>query len=67
MEKLLTVKDISKIFQMSPKTIRHWAQIGYIPHYKFRKELRFRIDEIARWQRKKQKNGRASYKLPVYL
>lgn len=65
MEKLLTVKDVSMVFQMSPKTIRHWAQIGYIPHYKYRKEIRFNGVELQRWSLRKKIKGRSKYTLEV--
>jgi excisionase family DNA binding protein len=65
MERLLTVKDLSELLQLSPKTIRNWAHIGYVPYYKFRKDIRFNKEEIIRWERKKHKKGRLSYKITL--
>jgi len=39
MERLLTVKDLSELLQLSPKTIRNWVHVGYVSHYKFRKDI----------------------------
>ena len=61
MEKLLKVEQLSEIIQISPSTIYHWTQAGFIPHYKLPKGLRFRIGEIENWLNRKKIRGRNSY------
>lgn len=63
MEKLLTISQLSELLQVSPKTIYQWTHIGFVPHYKFPKGVRFRIIEIENWLKSRKKRGRASYVL----
>jgi len=60
-EKLLTIRQLSDLIQVSPKTIYQWTHIGFIPHYKFPKGLRFKVREIERWLEKRKQNGRFKY------
>jgi len=41
MEKLLKVEDVCELLQVRRSTVYEWTHIGYIPHYKFPKGLRF--------------------------
>ena len=65
MEKLLTVQQLSEFIQYSPKTIYQWVHVGFIPHYKLPKGIRFRTEEIQHWLRNKRRGGRPAYKLEV--
>lgn len=65
MGKLLTVKDLSEWLQVSPKTIYNWTHIGYIPHFKLPKGVRFSEQAISAWLNKKRKMGRYLYKITV--
>lgn len=46
MERLLTIRQLSELIQVSPKTIYQWVHIGYILHYKFLKGIRFREKDV---------------------
>lgn len=59
MEKLLTIQQLSDLIQVSPKTIYQWTHIGFIPHYKLPKGLRFREGEIEKWFANKKCKGRS--------
>ncbi|MBL7131477.1 MAG: helix-turn-helix domain-containing protein [Candidatus Omnitrophica bacterium] len=61
MEKLLTVKQLSEIIQVSPKTVYYWAHIGYIPHIRFPKGIRFSERAVFQWLNKRAVRGRNSY------
>jgi excisionase family DNA binding protein len=65
MQKLLTVKDLSELLQMSPRTIYEWVYMGYIPHYKFSKGLRFKEHEIESWLKKMKRKGRITRKIEI--
>ena len=65
MNKLLTIKQLSELIQVSPKTIYNWTHIKYIPHIKFRKGLRFKEETIITWLNAKRIKGRYSYKLQI--
>jgi len=59
----VTVKEISGILQVSVKTVYQWTHIGYIPHYKLPKGVRFGEDEIWAWIKKRKVRGRPSFRL----
>ena len=61
MEKLLTIKQLSELLQVSPKTIYQWTHIGFIPHYKLPKGVRFNESDINKWIQHKRIKGRVSY------
>ena len=63
MERLLTIKEICEIFQISRSTVYEWTHIGYVPHYKFSNGIRFRESELENWLKKRRRKGRSSYKI----
>lgn len=67
MDRLLTVKDLSELLQVSPKTVYQWTHVGFIPHYKLPKGVRFGREEIFIWLKHKKKKGRQSYKKEMAL
>lgn len=62
MERLLKINDIADLLQVSRRTIYDWIHVGFIPHYRFPKGIRFREVEIERWLKKRLKKGRSTYK-----
>ena len=67
MEKLLTVDQLSAMIQFSRRTIYDWIHVGFIPHYKFPKGIRFKISEIERWLKGRRENGRCRYKAEILV
>ncbi|MBU1917096.1 helix-turn-helix domain-containing protein [bacterium] len=65
MEQLLTVNQIAEYLQVSPRTVREWVSIGFVPHYKISRNVRFRMSELELWVKKKQKKGRYQYKISI--
>ena len=53
MKKYISVKDLAEYISMKPSTIYGWVHEGYIPHYKIGGGVRFNIEEIERWIKKK--------------
>ncbi|MDD3375162.1 MAG: helix-turn-helix domain-containing protein [Candidatus Omnitrophica bacterium] len=62
MEKLLKVEQVAELLQVSKRTIYDWTHAEYIPHYKFRNNVRFKELEIDSWVKKKKKRGRNEYR-----
>lgn len=58
MERLLTIKDICELLQVSPVLAYKWVHYNYVPHLKIGSCSRFRISEIERWLKVKEKRGR---------
>ena len=65
MEKFLTVEEIAEVLQVSKRTIYDWTHIGYIPHYKFRRQVRFKESTVNKWLRRREKSGRNEFNLNV--
>jgi len=45
----LTMRELGERLKLRPQTIRRWVQTNEIPHYRIRKNVRFRPDEIEKW------------------
>ncbi len=67
MEKLLTIQQLSEQIETPIKTIYQWTHIGFIPHYKLPKSVRFKMSEIDQWLQKRRCKGRQRYKLHLDL
>lgn len=64
-EKLLTVQQISELLQVSPRAVYEWAHMGFIPHYKFPKGIRFKVSEVEQWIKRRKVSGGVSYKVII--
>lgn len=60
MHKFLDINELSDILKISKNTIYGWVHIGYIPHYKINRLVRFNEQEIMEWLDKKKHNGRTN-------
>lgn len=65
MEKLLTVQQLSELIQVKRSTLYEWTHVGFIPHYKFPKGIRFKEIEIVNWLRKRHRGGRNTIKIDL--
>jgi len=65
MEKLLTVKQLGELMEISESTLYEWTHSGFIPHYKLPKGVRFKISEIELWLKKRKRKGRSAYRLDM--
>ena len=65
MEKLLTIHQLSELIQIKPRTIYDWVHIGFIPHYRFPKGVRFREKDVFEWLERRKRKGRKSYKIQI--
>jgi len=63
MEKLLTIKDVAELLDVKISTLYYWVHIGYIPHVKVGKLVRFRECDIENWINKRASPGRSSHKI----
>ncbi len=68
MERLMKIKEVSELLQISPKTIYNWVHYGYIPHFKVgqrgkaKAAVRFRESDIEQWLKRRRQSGRDSMK-----
>lgn len=49
--RLLTVKELSEILAVKPKTLYSWAELHRIPCYKIKGCLRFSLPEVLEWMK----------------
>ena len=64
-DEILTVDEIAARLKVSPWTIRAWRSMGYIPCFKLRGVIRFRMSEIEKWLRKNERAGRSLHRLKI--
>jgi len=67
MVKILNPKEVSQLLQVKLSTIYQWTHQDYIPHYKVGRFVRFDEDEIVKWLRKSQCNGRTTQRFEVEI
>ena len=65
MDEILTVDEVAQRLKVSPWTIRAWRSMGYIPCFKLRGVVRFRVSEIEKWLRKNERAGRSLHRLKI--
>lgn len=53
MDKLLTVTDICERYSVSRYTVYRWTSAGSIPFIKIGGLIRFRLDDLIKWEEKK--------------
>ncbi|MGD8718570.1 MAG: helix-turn-helix domain-containing protein [Candidatus Zixiibacteriota bacterium] len=55
-----SLEEISEYLNESPSTVREWVARRKIPYYKRGKRLKFKIEEIEKWDKEK------NYRPPLY-
>ncbi len=64
-EKYRTIKEVSEFLTISPSTIYQWTSMEFIPHYKVKGNLRFKISEIENWMQRRKVRGRESLRINI--
>jgi excisionase family DNA binding protein len=59
--RILTVRELSEILKVKPKTLYQWAELGVIPCLKLNRCLRFDFDEILKWLQNCKKQPQLGY------
>ncbi len=54
-----SVKGVADYLGVQLSTIYNWTHLGYIPHVKVGKLLRFRKDSIDEWLKRQERRGRS--------
>ena len=55
MEKFLKVKQLVEYLQVSQALGYKWVHYGFVPYIKLGTVVRFRISEIEKWTKKREK------------
>lgn len=62
MERLMTAKQVSELIEVRPSTVYKWVDLGYIPHVKLGRCVRFKKAELIRWIDHNHRKERVSFK-----
>ena len=65
MEKLVPITAVAEYLTVSPKTVYNWVHIGFIPHYRLPKAVRFKLSEVENWINRRKRKGRESYNIDI--
>ena len=60
MEKLLNIQEISDLLGVKPSTVRKWVHLGFIPHVKLGRAVRFEKKAIEEWVSEQSREGRSN-------
>ena len=58
MDRLYTPEEMSELLGVKLSTIYQWTHIGYIPHFKLGRFVRFKDRDVLEWLESKKRNGR---------
>jgi excisionase family DNA binding protein len=67
MDRLYTPEEMSELLGVKLSTIYQWTHIGYIPHFKLGRFVRFRERDVDRWLESRLRNGRSERKIDIAL
>lgn len=65
MNKLLTPEEIAEFLGVKKSTIYHWTHQEYIPYVKLGNFVRFEMEAIEDWIRKRSKAGRGTQNVDI--
>ena len=65
MEKLLTVKQLCEILQVSRALVYKWVHYGFVPYIKIGGVVRFSQKQIEQWLKRREHKGRQKYKMEI--
>jgi len=65
MENLLTAKHIADKLGVKCSTVYQWVHMGFMPHLRIGKCIRFNENDIEKWISRRKAEGRIRYKMPV--
>lgn len=54
---LMTMSEIAQELNNSPHTIRSWVRAGFIPHLRVGRQIRFDLDEVRAWLKRRSCQG----------
>ena len=66
-ERYVTIGEVMELLSISRSTIYQWTSEQFIPHYKIKGHLRFKLSEIENWMKRRKVRGRDTYKIEIDL
>ena len=58
----MTAKQVSELIEVKPSTVYRWVDLGYIPHVKLGRCVRFKKADLIRWIDQNHRKERVSFK-----
>ena len=65
MEKLLTIRQVSDILQVSPSLVYKWVHYNFVPYIKIGTLLRFKESDLISWIKRRSHVARKKYNFNV--
>jgi excisionase family DNA binding protein len=62
-EKYYKPAELATLLGVKLSTVYNWTHIGYVPHVKMGKLLRFRKDSIDEWLKRQERKGRSKIRI----
>lgn len=66
-ERYVTVEQVAEHLSVSRSTVYQWVNAGFVPHYKVRTVVRFKLSEVENWMKRRKIKGREKYRLEIDL
>ena len=66
-ERYVNIQDVAEFLNVKRSTVYKWIQEGFIPHYKLKGAIRFKLSEIENWMKRRRVKGRETYRLEINL
>jgi len=67
MNKLYTPEEMSELLGVKLSTIYQWTHIGYIPHFKLGRFVRFKERDVLEWLESKKRTGRNAKAIEIEI
>ena len=67
LEGLLTPDDLAEMLGVKKSTVYQWTHVGYVPHVKIGRFVRFRRADVKRWLSAQRRGGKIRIARPLEL
>lgn len=67
MNKLMTPHEMADYLGVKVSTIYQWTHIGFIPHMKLGRFVRFKESDVLKWLESKNNKGRKSKAIEIKI
>lgn len=64
-ERFIPINEVAEYLTVKTSTIYKWTHEEFIPHYKVKGIIRFKLSEIDNWVKRRKVNGREQRRVEV--
>ena len=66
-ERYATIDDVMEFLNVKRSTVYKWTHEQFIPHYKVKGLIRFKLSEVENWMKRRKIRGRDTRIPEIYL